>query len=341
MAPENPTQARRIATIRHPIYFVHRLLEEWPELSDPNSKLTPDQCAARMGRGPNCWTIQTYMHLKSRGHDVHLRPDYVPNQINVLHYDDLALKHWPHRAFIVCIQPDRARAAAADLRLVQNHLQLRGSNDHFVYLWPQPGLLPRDPTRGTTIRRVGYLGALRYLAQPFRTDEFHARLRKLDMEFVLRAQDDEHVSYSDLDAVLAVRAISAYDLSIKPGGKLFNAWIAGCPALLGAEPAYQALRRSPLDYFEVNTPEEALAALQQLKNDPALYRQIVENGQRRAVDFSTELLCRQWEELFAGPVADGYSRWLRQRGIYRALRFGFRAFEHKRQLRRFFRLIRT
>jgi hypothetical protein len=317
------------------------MLHEWPELRDSHSSLKPDQCAERMGRGPNCWTIQTYMHLRARGHDVHLSPDYVPNKINVLHYDDLTLKHWPHRAFVVCIQPDRARAAAADMRLVQNHIQVRGSNDHFVYLWPQPGLSPRDPERGRVLKRVGYLGALIYLAQPFRSEEFRRRLAEMNVELVLRGQDSEHVSYSDLDAVLAVRAISDYDLSIKPAGKLFNAWIAGCPALLGAEPAYQALRRSPLDYFEVKTPDEAIAALQKLKEDPALFQKIVENGRRRAADFTTEVLCRQWEDLLDGPIAAGYENWLRQRRLYRTIRAGFRSFEHKRELRRFLRLIRT
>jgi len=43
---------------------------------------------------------------------------------------------------------------------------------------------------------------------------------------------------------------------------------AGCPALLGPEAGYREQRRSELDYLEVCTMEDALAALKRLKNDP-------------------------------------------------------------------------
>ena len=45
--------------------------------------------------------------------------------------------------------------------------------------------------------------------------------------------------------------------------------IAGVPALLGCESAYQAERRNEYDYFEVHSADEVLETLLRLRGDPA------------------------------------------------------------------------
>lgn len=281
--------------------------------------------------------MQTYLRLKARGHDVRIAGDYVPDQINVLHYDDLSLRDRPDRAFIVAIQPDRPRAAAADLRIVQNQCQIRGSTDHFMPHWPQPGLIPRDPSRGHRVQRIGYVGLPAYLAGPFRSLEFRERLSEMGMELVIH--DRDHTQYADLDVVLAVRDVTPFDLSIKPASKLVNAWLAGCPAVLGPEPGYQQIRESPLDYIEVNTPDEAIRMLGKLKDDSSVYDRMVANGRKRAEDYSAERMCQRWENLLGGPVSDGFDRWQSQPKALRTLRFAYRGLGHKIQRRRFFKLI--
>lgn len=322
---------------RHPIYFVHRVLRGWPELNGPAGLPSPDQIPQKFFHGRDNWTMQTYLRLKARGHNVHIADDYVAGQINVLHYDDLSLKDRPDRGFIVAIQPDRPRAAAADLRIVQNQRQIQRRTDHFMPHWPQPGLIPRDISRGHRVERVGYVGLPAYLAAPYRSADFTRRLADLGMELIVR--DSDHTHYADLDAVLAVRDVTPFDLSIKPGSKLVNAWLAGCPALLGAEPAYQQLRQSPDDYIEVKTPDEAIETLRRLKAEPDLYDRMIAHGRQRSQEFSTERMCARWEDLLNGPVTDGFERWRRQPLAWRTMRFAFRALEHKRQRRRFFKLI--
>jgi hypothetical protein len=325
--------------LRYPIYFVHRRLGDWPELAGGSELLDPERCPQRFINGPDCWTIQTYLHLKRRGNPVHLVGDFIPGQINVMHYDHLLLKARPDRAFIVAVQPDRPRPAACDMRIVQNKLQILSGNDYRIIHWMQPGLRPRDPERKNTVRRIGYLGAGIYLGKPFQDDAFRRRLAELDMELVIREKD--WTDFTDLDAILAVRQVSPFDLTIKPPSKLINAWRAGCPALLGAEPAYQQIRTSVLDYFEVRSPDDALAALRRLRDEPDLMEQMIASGRRRAEEFSADNLAGCWESLLAGPVSDGYERWQKESGLFRTIRFGFRSLEHKRQRRRFFKLIRT
>jgi hypothetical protein len=308
-------------------------------LAGGSELIDPDRCPQRFFKGPDHWTIQTFLHLKRRGNPVHLAGEFVPGQINVVYYDDLLLKSRPDRAFIVAIQPDRPRPAACDARIVQNRLQVQTKNDHHVVFWPQPGLRPRDPFRKNMLRRLGYLGMAIYLGKPFQDDSFRRRLAELDIELVIREKD--WTDCSDLDAILAVREVSPFDLTIKPASKLINAWRAGCPALLGAEPAYQQLRTSPLDYFEIRTPDDALAALRRLRDEPGLIEQMIAGGRRRAEEFSVDNIAARWESILAGPVSDGYERWQQEPALLRTIRFGFRSLEHKRQRRRFFKLIKT
>jgi hypothetical protein len=57
-----------------------------------------------------------------------------------------------------------ARIAAtqwfADFTIVQNG-STAGPDDFFIPSWSQPGLIPRDPGRGTNVEEVAYVGPSR------------------------------------------------------------------------------------------------------------------------------------------------------------------------------------
>ena len=72
--------------------------------------------------------------------------------------------------------------------------------------------------------------------------------------------------------------------------------------------------------------ETALESIARLKQDPALYRAMIENGRTRAETYSDERQAMRWEEFLRGPVQEGYQRWCRDSFARRALRFGGRAF---------------
>ncbi len=331
----------RAVNCPYPIYFVHRRLQDWPGLAQAaDADLpVPDNCAAKFTSGPDCWITQTYIHLKRRGNDVRLVSEIVPGQINVVYYDEIVLKLRPDRAFIVAIQPDRPRPGVADIRITQNQLQVEAATDHYMVHWPQPGLQPREASRGSRLERIGYLGLEIYLDPRLRDDPFRKRLADLGVELIIRERD--WTNYRDLDAVLAVRHVSPFDLSIKPPSKMINAWRAGCPGLLGAEPAFQQLRISDLDYLEVRTPDQAIEAVRKLKADPSLYEAMIAHGRQRAEEFSIDRLTTRWEEILHGPAAQAYERWRRQPRLLHLARFALRAINHKRLRRKFKRLIRN
>jgi hypothetical protein len=82
----------------------------------------------------------------------------------------------------------------------------------------------------------------------------------------------------------------------KPAAKLVNAWAASVPAILGPEVPYRELRRSNLDFLEARSAGEALAAIDQLRHDPALYAAMVANGAARVRDFGADRITHYWAE---------------------------------------------
>ena len=101
--------------------------------------------------------------------------------------------------------------------------------------------------------------------------------------------------------------------------------MAGCPAVLGRESAFEVLRKSDLDFYRVASVREALGAIRELKEDPARYRSMVENANARKREFMPDRISEQWEALLAGPVREGYAAWSRHGRFRRVLRFARRA----------------
>src|SRR5262249_49175552 len=104
-------------------------------------------------------------------------------------------------------------------------------------------------------------------------------------------------NFRAVDLVLAVRPTRKDLYPRKPATKLYNAWRANVPALLGPELAYRELKRSPLDYLEVANAAEARAAIERLRREPRLFEQMVDNGAARAAEFSPGTIASAWTRL--------------------------------------------
>ena len=137
--------------------------------------------------------------------------------------------------------------------------------------------------------------------------EFSEKLRDIGIDFKINVNPSDFHDYRECDAVLAVRDLTESDYNAKPASKLINAWHAGVPALLGPEPAFQALRRSELDYLEVRSPQAVLRAIIELRENPDRHHQMVLNGLARAQEFTVSRIASQWRDVLAGPVTDGFS----------------------------------
>lgn len=271
----------------------------------------PDQDWRVFHRGERNWILQTYLRLAGSGLPVELT-DMPPDDGLVLfhakHAVALAKRLPPDSpAVLVGVRADNREPLIADFEIVQNGAFADGARRFFLPHWPQPGLVPRDPERGTRIERVVYKGFDQNVHRDFLAPAWSRALAERGMEWVTDgthfagpATDRETLTwpnYRDADVILAIRPADRRLWTSKPATKLVNAWLAGVPAILGPEVAYRELRRSELDYLEAASAAEAGQALDRLAADPALYRAMVENGRARAAEFSFETLTRRWMEL--------------------------------------------
>jgi len=229
----------------YPVYFVRNAPELCEQLTDVAEMPPFEQFYRAAQGGSSSWIVQTYLQLKCRGLDVHLVPHYIPDAICVVSREELMqrslFKCLPFRSYLVVCQQDRPRPFICEHRIVQNQLNQLGDRDHYLPHWSQPDLKIRSPERGDLIKTLTFKGRWYYLPPAYKNDAFITRLQAIGVELITEPDYEVNLKswtdYSTVDLLLAVRQRSDIYLNSKPPTKLINAWMAGCPALLGTEPA--------------------------------------------------------------------------------------------------------
>jgi hypothetical protein len=275
---------------------------------EPLRGLDPDAAPHAFMRGERAWVLQTYLRLAAAGHRVRLAAEAPAEGIVVFHAKQhRALYRQRHRlrnALLVGMRADNREESLADVEIVQNGRWADGRRRFFLPHWPQPGLVPRDPSRGTALHRVAFKGFVSNLHRDFLSPRWERFLAERGIEWVcdavpfashgVRLSATSWHDYSAVDLVVSLRPDPASPYTDKPATKLVNAWLAGVPALLGPEYAYRELRRSELDYVEIHSPEEAQHEVARLATDHALYAAMQENGRRRGAAFTIDALTARW-----------------------------------------------
>jgi hypothetical protein len=306
-------------TFKHKLNFVIPEDRVWPEIIAGTEQALPEQeLAARCTHSLDSFVIGPYVEFRRRGAAVEYSHAARPGYINVADARRMPVRRRNPFVFLVVARGDAQFPEVADF--VIEHNGCRDKADHTIFLThpPQPGLIPRNKNR-TEIRTVVFKGMRRNLDPMFRTEGFAGDLARLGFE--LRV--DDYDSFADgtgcavhdfhsADISFAARNITLADALGKPANKLVNAWRAGTPALLGPEPGYREIRRSELDYFEVRSETDVIAALTRLRKEPELYDAMVENGRKRAEDFTPDIIFGKWIDAFNGPIAARYEAWQRE-----------------------------
>jgi len=274
--------------------------------------LQPDVEPARLLLGEDFWIVLTFCRLRDAGRPVVL-DNRVPDDGIVVFYagDKRAARAQlrdGQRVLLAAVRSDRHPVGFADCEIVQNASSADGVRALHVPHWPQPGLVPRDPLRGAAIRTVLFPGTPQNLDSGFAGAPWQAFLRAHAIELRCSYGADVAPShapndYRDVDVLLAVRPTAMGLVRNKPAWKLFNAWLAGVPAILGAESGYRELRESPLDYLEAASPGAALQALQRLIDEPQLHAAMVANGLARGAAFTNAATLARWQELLFDTLA--------------------------------------
>jgi glycosyltransferase involved in cell wall biosynthesis len=286
------------------------LLAEETELATLEG-LDPDSRWCEFQRGERNWILQAFLRLHRAGLPVRLVGEAPPSGPVVFHarhkHELYRARHRLTDAVLVGVRGDLHDPLIADLQVLQNGRFADGKNRFFIPHWLQPGLMPRDPDRGTAIRRATYKGFDRNLHPDLRTPEWREFLSAREIAWVCDSVSyenrDPNTSITDwpdyrvADVLIAVRPPDRRLHLAKPATKLVNAWLAGVPAILGEEFAYRELRRSPLDYVEVTSIDDVRRAVRKLCDEPDLYQAMVDNGRRRALEFTITAITEHWRKL--------------------------------------------
>ena len=310
------------------INFVVTGFDDWPEFFRSPRDISIHELGKRITHGEQVWTARVFWALAHRnlpaGAEIRASSRLCKDSINVVHTYRLVriLDQTRPEHFIVCARSDYEAPYSAHFWIEQNGLRKPAPWHGHVNNWREPGLIPRDPERGTRVARVAFKGYIQNLAPAFRSDGFRARLAGMGVDLSLGFErhgigDEAWGNYRRADITLAVRKMTRMTARAKPAAKLVNAWTAGTPALLGPEPAFREVRKSDLDYIEVRSPEEVLAAVARLRDDPELYAAMVANGFERAKEFTDDATAGRWAALLEGPVAREWERWKRRSKLRR------------------------
>lgn len=270
-------------------------------------RLQPDQAPQRLVLGEHYWIALTFARLHAAGTAVRL-DNRLPASGAVVFYAGDKRAVWRQaqatgsHALLVAVRSDRNPVGFADVEIVQNAASATGHRTLHLPHWPQPGLVPRDPARGDRPRTILYPGTAGNLHPDFLAEDWETFLRErgLVLRCHFQSTPDAPPAYHDLhdiDLMLALRPRGARLVRNKPGWKLFNAWLAGVPALLGPEAGYRELREGPLDYVEIEDAVQAMAAIDRLLEEPGLYRAMVDNGLARGRACDTATTLARWQRV--------------------------------------------
>lgn len=293
-----------------PITFVLRNRDrDWADLERLDESAITREPRRFVG-GRNSWIAQTYLRLRdallARGFEVRVSRQFESGSLCIAHRDDAnSFSAAGSTAYRLVVRADRAPVHACDLAIVQNGLH-PADHERFIPLWPQPGIIPRDASRGGAIRSLAYQGRLGSAPDWFNSRAFLRDLGARGVAFEVRTTGWEN--YRDIDLALAARSESPRVLSTKPATKLYNAWHASVPVLAMPEPAYLELRRSVYDFIEVHGPGDIVRAVDSLRRDPSLYRALVANGLERAAEFGVASTRERWLRLIEREAVPAFLR---------------------------------
>ncbi len=288
------------------------------------------------------WTLKTYLLLKDYV-SCKLVTNIPEKGIIIAHRKSLPAKPKPKQLF-VCIKADKSVHPYSQIHLVQNSCDCLFKRSpglwqtYYVPRWPQDKLKPRSKSRGTRLENVGYYGVRRELAKELQSKKFERLMQSNGFKWHIFSNPKKWVDYSKTDAIVAVRSFKKQGFNNKLASKLYNAWRAGVPVLLGPETAYQNEKKSRFDYMEVNSANEIISALKSLRKNHRLYKQMVNNGIIRSKEVSQNKIIGLWKSFLVNVAVPAYRRHCKNRistnmfllqryfyNVYYQLHFKFRS----------------
>lgn len=262
------------------------------------------------------WVLQTYLQLRRAGMNVCLTNEVPDEGIVLSHVDCLpyAIRSTAKRMVVAILVDREVLLPHAALHLTHNpeqHLHF-GVSYQYMPPWPQIGLIKRDAARGDRFENIYFSGNRDNLHGYFGSTRFDDLLRQLQLRLTIPAPANWH-DFSQADLVLAVRNFGDQEAHLnKPALKLFNAWQAGVPSIMGCESALRAEGRPGTDYLEATSEAEVERALTELARSAAMRRALVQAGHVAGAARDDAAILQHWLRLFDTVLFPRYMAWRKQ-----------------------------
>jgi hypothetical protein len=261
------------------------------------------------------WVAQTYFYLKQAGFSCKIA-DKFPDRGIVLTDRDTLADNYPFldRVMLVCIKSDKEYHPSAHLHLVHNINSWQRDrntfwNPHFISHWPMPGIVPRIKERQNLVENIAYIGHHSQIATELKSASWEKALVDRDYHWMPILDKGKWNDYTNVDAIVAARSFDSKTYANKGAIKLINAWHAGVPAILTPESGFLAERKTDLDFLIIRSQEEAIQAIDRLKNSPKLYDRMVCNGYERAKEYSIQQTLSRWIGIVENNIFPAYEQW--------------------------------
>jgi|LauGreDrversion4_1035100.scaffolds.fasta_scaffold72086_2 hypothetical protein len=283
------------------------IFEEW--IPDDNPKMYSS------GVGHN--VLELASRLKARGHTVTLGHQPPSDASAVIFFkkhfllrNDLTLEILKvairHPVILIRsdLEVDARLVFNPDLEVMPNRSILRGTNQVYIPPFPQRGLIRREKLNGNRIENLeikcnpenvpDYLELL--VVEVNALDP--AITVKVDAPSSADGSDNNWNDFSKVDLSLIIRPVGENPGSNarKPPTRLINAWVAGTIPLVDPLPAYTDLIRDEIDGFIVENPEQVVAVVKKLAENPEYCEEVFENCRRRGEDYQVNELLEIWEQ---------------------------------------------
>ena len=252
-----------------------------------------------------CWIYLTILRLSRAKVDITLCHTIPEEGIVVALTGNLMPEfRAPEGVYLIGVVADGTPHPACHFHILQNAAHARRlRHSAYIPLWPQPGLIPRDPARGERFENVVFYGDPPNLAPEIRDPSFGKLLKnRFNLDFQIAGADRWH-DYSETDCVLAIREFGSKPFLRKPATKLYNAWMAGVPMIGGIDSAFATDGRAGIDYMQCDTLESLWSAVARLKDDPDFRKRMVAEGGSAAQQFTPEAITGRWQNLLHSLVA--------------------------------------
>jgi hypothetical protein len=257
------------------------------------------------GSAIESWIIPTVKALESMGWTC-VRVSSIPASGLLLAVNySLAGQSIPKAVFVVAIIADGFPDSRASVTVVQNRSQAPFCpNPCFIPHWPQPDLQRRNAQRADRVEVAAYFGDPHNLPPEIRQLPLSG-ISQAGVRFNLKPPSEWH-DYSDTDVVIAIRDRRGPWMGCKPATKLYNAWLAGVPAIVGNESAYLDEGTDGLDFLVAESGKRMVEHLRTLRDNPGLYRVLRRRASERSEEHGFQSRAVAWDSLM-GNVAEFYS----------------------------------